>query len=100
MGAEGIRATGMVRELDATSEELRQALADAMGLVPDDDPSVLTVKELAEELDISVWNARKRANGAVEAGRMEKVTVKRQAKDGRVIPLDGYRLLREDDNLA
>ena len=85
------------RELGATDDELRQALAEALGLVPNDEADVFTARELAELLGIGLWAARSRANAAVEAGTMERVQVRRETRDRRVVPVMGYRLVEREE---
>lgn len=83
----------MARELTVTEEEMRQALREALHLVEDDDPNSFTVRELAEMLEISEWTARQRVRDAIEAGTMERISLRRRRADGRLYTVPGVRLV-------
>ena len=87
----------MDRQLDATSDELRRAMREALGLVENEDPNTFTVAELAKLLDISEWTARKHVRDAIEAGTMERVPTRRRRSDGRLFTVPGVRLVMKDD---
>ena len=89
--------SGMDRELDATSDELRQAVREALGLVENDDPNRRSVKRWAEFLGISEWLARKKIRDAMEAGTMERKPIRQRCSDGRIITVPGYKLVTKDD---
>jgi len=78
-----------MESIDVTEAEAYQDWREAMGLeVVVDDPDAKTVQQLAEMFDCARTTARRYANDAVKAGRMEKVRVKR----GRT-PQDAWRLV-------
>lgn len=87
----------MDRQLDATGDELRQALAEALGLIEDEDPNTFTVADLAKEMNIGEWTARRRVRAAIEAGTMERVSVRRRRADGRLFMVPAVRLVKQDD---
>jgi len=87
----------MDRELDATSDELRQAVREALGLVENEDPNTHTIAELAELLDISEWATRKHVRNAIKAGTMERKPTRRRRSDGRLYTVPGVRLVVKDD---
>ena len=87
----------MDRQLDATSDELRRAMREALGLVENDDPNRRSVKKWAEFLEISEWLAREKIRAAVAAGAMERKPIRQRCSDGRIITVPGYRLVTKDD---
>ena len=89
--------TGVDRQLDATDDELHQALREALGLVEDTDPNTHTVAELAKLLNVSEQTARKSVRDAIKAGTMERKPTRRRRSDGRLYTVPGVRLVVKDD---
>jgi len=76
-------------KLDVSASQAFEDWREALGLEEIvDDPDAKTVDELAAMFDVAKSTARRKAEEAVGAGRMEKIRVKR----GRQ-PQDAWRLV-------
>lgn len=87
-------------ELDATAEEIREALAEALGYNRENDPrpeGVHTTSELALMFGASMTQMRRRIREALEAGTMELVRFHQIDALARRQPMNGYRMVIQDD---
>jgi transposase len=72
-----------------TQSEAFEDWRQAMGIEEIvEDPDAQTAEQLAEMFGVSLSTARRYANDAVKAGRMEKIRVKRDRQ-----PQDAWRLV-------
>ncbi len=87
----------MDAELGVSEEQIRQEWAIALGLedLVEDSDDILSVRQIAEWFSCEVNAAGNRAQAAVERGTMERVRIRRRGADGRMLVMNGYRLVKK-----
>jgi hypothetical protein len=75
-----------------TRDEWLSALQEASTVLPEQDPDLMTARELGELLKCSVGTAKRKAVRLIEVGKAERSTKLIRMPDGSLRSVPAYRL--------